>query len=52
MTFGLGRSPHEVVFLDDDEGQVEAARTCGWHAVLHRETEVSIRELTRTIAQA
>lgn len=48
----LGVRPHEVVFLDDHEGYVEAARTCGWHAVWHRDTEESIGVITRIIEQA
>jgi putative hydrolase of the HAD superfamily len=48
----LGVQSQEIVFLDDHEANVEAAKACGWHAVLHRDTEVSIQEITRTIAQA
>jgi FMN phosphatase YigB (HAD superfamily) len=48
----LGVRPDEVVFLDDVEVNVEAARAAGWHAVLHEETERSIAEMDRIIAGA
>ncbi len=48
----LGVRPEEVVFLDDVEVNVEAARAAGWHAVLHEETERSIAEMERIIAGA
>jgi len=48
----LGVESHEIVFLDDHEAHVQAARACGWHAVWHRDTDVSIQEITRTIEQA
>jgi HAD superfamily hydrolase (TIGR01509 family) len=38
----LGVQAHEVVFFDDHEGHVDAARACGWHAVWHRDTAESI----------
>jgi putative hydrolase of the HAD superfamily len=47
----LGVLPSEVVFLDDVEGHVAAAREAGWHAVVHRSTPESIREVERIIAQ-
>jgi len=34
------------------KANVQAARACGWHAVLHTDTAVSIQEITRTIARA
>lgn len=46
----LGVEPHEVVFLDDVEANVEAARDFGWQAVLHTDAATSIRELERIIA--
>ena len=46
----LGVEAHEVVFLDDVEANVEAARAFGWHAVLHVDTATSIREMGRIIA--
>ena len=46
----LGVAPHEIVFLDDVELNVEAARAAGWHAVRHRDTRTSIRELEAIIA--
>ena len=48
----LGLKAHEIVFLDDYEPNVQAARACGWHAVCHRDTAVSIKEIVVTIEQA
>ena len=48
----LGVAPAEVVFLDDVEGHVLAARDVGFHAVVHRTTAESILELDRIIAEA
>jgi len=48
----LGVEAHEIVFLDDHEAHVQAARAWGWHAVWHREAAVSIREIIGTIEQA
>jgi putative hydrolase of the HAD superfamily len=46
----LGVLPYEVVFLDDVEGHVEAARGLGVHGVVHTSTPDSIREVERIIA--
>jgi putative hydrolase of the HAD superfamily len=46
----LAVAPAEIVFLDDVEANVAAARAAGWHAVLHEETARSIAELERIIA--
>lgn len=48
----LGVEAHEIVFLDDHDPHVQAARALGWHAVWHRDTAVSINEITATIEQA
>lgn len=48
----LGVEPHEIVFLDDHDGHVEAARACGWHAVLHRGAKGSIQEISEIIRDA
>jgi putative hydrolase of the HAD superfamily len=48
----LGVAAHEIVFLDDHEVHVQAARACGWNAVWHRDTAVSIQEINETIEQA
>jgi HAD superfamily hydrolase (TIGR01509 family) len=48
----LGVQSQEIVLLDDLQANVQAARASGWHAVLHTDTEASIQEITRTIAQA
>lgn len=47
----LGVAAHEVLFLDDVEVNVEAARRAGWHAVLHVDTTTSIAEMERIIAE-
>lgn len=46
----LGVRPHEVLFLDDVEDNVIAAREAGWHAVLHGDTVMSIREMEAVIS--
>ena len=46
----LDAHPHEIVFLDDLEVNVQAARTAGWHAVRHVETTRSIAEIDQIIA--
>jgi epoxide hydrolase-like predicted phosphatase len=48
----LGVSPSEVVFLDDNAASVEAAKGCGWQAILHRNTADSIRAITGILARA
>ncbi len=47
----LEAQPHEIVFLDDHDGHVQAARRRGWHAVHHRSTPESIREVTELLAR-
>lgn len=47
----LGVEAHEVLFLDDVEANVDAARRAGWHAVLHRDTATSIAEMERILAE-
>ncbi|GAA5155966.1 HAD-IA family hydrolase [Nocardioides marinquilinus] len=47
----LGVEPSEIVFLDDVEANVEAARAAGWHAVLHVDTPTSIAEAEAVIAR-
>jgi putative hydrolase of the HAD superfamily len=47
----LGVRPHEIVFLDDVEGHVAAARAAGWHAVVHKSTRESLRELERLLEE-
>jgi epoxide hydrolase-like predicted phosphatase len=41
----LGVEPHQIVFLDDQRRHVAAAQALGWHAVLHRSTAESIRQV-------
>ena len=45
----LGVQPHEIVFLDDNEDAVAAGRERGWHAVLHRSTTTSIRNVRKIL---
>jgi FMN phosphatase YigB (HAD superfamily) len=45
----LGLHPHEIAFLDDTVGHVEAARAAGWHAVLHESTPASIAAIEALI---
>lgn len=45
----LGVRPDEVLFLDDVEGHVVAARDAGWHAVLHTSTPESIAAMERIL---
>lgn len=52
VTRRLEVEPGEVLFLDDVEANVVAARALGWHAVLHRDTATSIAEMERVIAAA
>jgi putative hydrolase of the HAD superfamily len=52
VTRRLGVEAGEVVFLDDVEANVAAARDLGWHAVLHRDTATSIAEVERVIEDA
>jgi FMN phosphatase YigB (HAD superfamily) len=47
----LDAEPGEIVFLDDQQRHVEAARALGWHAVLHRSTPESIRQVTELLAR-
>lgn len=47
----LGVQPDEVLFLDDDEPRVAAARGVGWHAVLHEETGSSIAAMELVISR-
>lgn len=46
----LGVAPDEIAFLDDWEAAIEAARTAGWHGVLHQDTATSIATLEELIA--
>jgi putative hydrolase of the HAD superfamily len=45
----LGVQPEEIVFLDDVEGHVEAARAVGYRGVVHRSTPESITEIEAVI---
>jgi epoxide hydrolase-like predicted phosphatase len=46
----LGVEPGEVAFLDDVAGHVLAARECGIHAILFRETAQAIADLDACFA--
>ena len=52
VTRRLGIEAGEVLFLDDVEANIVAARALGWHAVLHRDTSSSIAEMERVIEAA
>lgn len=52
VTARLGVEAGEVLFLDDVEANVVAARALGWHAVLHRDSSSSIAEMERIIEAA
>ena len=45
----LGAAPDEVVLLDDVVDNVAGARRFGMHAVLHRSTPASIRDVGRVL---
>lgn len=47
----LAVQPQEIVFLDDVAGNIEAARRCRWHGVVHEEgnAQASIREIESLI---
>jgi len=47
----LGVRPEEIIFVDDIEANVEAARTAGWHALVHVTTPATIREVERIIEE-
>ena len=42
----LGTKPEEMVFLDDVEKNVAAAKSCGWHAVHFRDAAQARSELS------
>src|SRR4051795_5977066 len=42
----LAVRPDEVVFIDDHDPHVAAARARGWHAVLHSDTQQTIAAVT------
>ena len=46
------RAPAEIVFLDDVEAAVAAARACGWHAVQFHDTAQAIAEIAAHLASA
>ena len=39
-----------IAFLDDVPANVEDARACGWHAVLHESTPASIQAMEELIS--
>jgi epoxide hydrolase-like predicted phosphatase len=41
----LGVQPHEIIFLDDVEPNILAARECGIHAILYRNNPQAIGEI-------
>lgn len=48
----LGVGPSEIVFLDDRPAYVLGAIQCGWHAVRHVDTAMSIAEIRARITTA
>jgi putative hydrolase of the HAD superfamily len=48
----LGLAPAEIVFPDDVEAAVAAARACGWHAVQFHDTAQAIAEIQAHLASA
>lgn len=46
----LGVRPGEVLFLDDVDANVTAARAAGWHAVLHTSTPDSMAAMEQVLA--
>src|SRR3954470_23661434 len=42
----LGVEAQDIVFIDDHDGHVAAARARGWQAVLHTDTKQTIAEVT------
>jgi epoxide hydrolase-like predicted phosphatase len=46
----LGVRPEETGFLDDVEACVEAARACGLHAILYRDTAQAIADIEACLA--
>ena len=43
--------PDEIVFIDDHEPNIAAARQRGWYAVLHTDTPRTIAEVTALLAR-
>lgn len=43
--------PDEIVFIDDHEPNIAAARRRGWYAVLHTDTPRTIAEVTALLAR-
>lgn len=48
----LDVAPSQILFLDDIVDNCDAARSLGWHAVVHRRTTTSIRDMESIIANA
>ena len=48
----LGAQPAEMLFLDDIEANVEAARQLGIHAILFQTTEQAIAEIEAALSRA
>jgi HAD superfamily hydrolase (TIGR01509 family) len=46
----LDVAPSEILFLDDVVENCDAADALGWHAIVHRHTSTSIREMEATIS--
>jgi HAD superfamily hydrolase (TIGR01509 family) len=48
----LGAAGVEIVFVDDVEGNVAAARALGWRAVWFRSTDQALAEIAAALAAA
>jgi putative hydrolase of the HAD superfamily len=46
----LGVPPHEIVFIDDVEPNIEAAQQRGWYAVHHTHTGDTIKQVSTLLA--
>ena len=46
----LGVAPTEIVFIDDHKPNVDAAQQRGWHAILHIDTEDTIKQVQALLA--
>lgn len=51
-TARLGVAPEEIVFVDDVEGHVQAARAFGWHGVVHLDAATSIQQVNQILGRA
>jgi FMN phosphatase YigB (HAD superfamily) len=48
---GTGFSPAEILFFDDVEDNIIAARACGWQAVCITRTDTSVPQIREALAE-